>query len=456
MGPRLATLFALVVVSSSTPAASRTAPQHDRIGAGLRLLPLPPWHRRVEILADRKTLPAAFRRADYTPPRGGLVMAARLRAGLGQPGFEYYSLGSTGFRYSYPSRFFVASAIKLAATVGTLWSLHRRGLTSAAEVELRDVDGLYRGTVKHLVYDALFNSSNLGYDRLTALAGFDALNDGFLVARHGLPRAVIQVRFGGRRPAISLRRSPGFFFREGSHRGRVPERLGKGRHPQCPTLQTCVSLYELQEVLRRVMLDRELPPRERFALAPTDLAYIRHILLIARNRLQPGVSQALGAKVHIYNNVGRQPGRDLVENAFIETLDRKERYLLAVLVPFELRRDPKHMIRKRLIALARQTLRVLRRRPRGRVLQHGARAGGPLAVDLARHGDALMIGVRVDARAEQVAVSLGSRRVPCARQSARHFVCAPQRLPTEPTLLLLEARAGRRPLAYRLLRLGVR
>lgn len=380
-------------------------------------------------------------------------MAARLRRGLGQPGFEYYSLGETGFRYSYPSRFFVASAIKLAATVGTLWSLKRRGLTSAAQVELHDVDGLYRGTVKHLVYDALFNSSNLGYDRLTALAGFDALNDGFLVARHGLPRTVIQVRFGGRRPAISLRRSPGFFFREGDRRGHVPERVGKGRHPQCPTLQTCVSLSELQEVLRRVMLDRELPARERFALAQADLAYIRQILLVARNRLQPGVSQALGAQVRIYNNVGRQPGRDLVENAFIETLDGKERYLLAVLVPFELRHDPKHVIRKRLIELARQTLRVLRPRPRGRVLQHGARAGSAMAVDLARRGDSLVIGLRVDADAEQVHVSLGRRRVPCARQSARHFVCEPQALPTKPTLLLLEARAGDKALAYRLLHL---
>ena len=489
MAPRLASLYALIVVIGSlTPAEGQTAPaksrhdskthtsddghrgsltrhanatqptvtyreRRDRIGRGLRLLPLPPWHRRVEILADRRTLAKAFRRAGYTPPRGGLVMAARLRKGLRQPGFEYYSLGETGFRYSYPSRFFVASAIKLAAAVGTLWSLHRRGLTSAAKVELHDADGPYQGTVRHLVYEALIHSSNLGYDRLVALAGFDALNDGFLVARHGLPRSVIQVRFGGRHPATSLRRNPAFFYREGKLRGHVAERVGKGHHPQCAALETCVSLYELQEVLRRVMVDRQLPPKERFALATADLAAIRRWLLKARNRLQPEVSRALGGPVRIYNNVGRQPGRDLVENAFIETLDRKERYLLAVLVPFEQRHDPKHGIRKRLGELARQTLRVLRRRPRGRVLQHGARAGSGLAVDLARHGKTLAIGLRVGADAKHVSVSLSAQPVPCARQSTRHFVCEPQPLPSKPTLLLLEARNGKQVLAYRLLHL---
>jgi hypothetical protein len=456
----------------SRPTLARDLPA-DRVGAGLARHPLPPWHRRVELSTDRVSLGRYFARSRYQPPEGALVIAARVRPGAGgELAFDYISLGNTGFRFSYPKRFFVASAIKLLASTAALWSLYRdRQLSSAATVEISDVDGSFHGTIHELLRETLIKSSNLGYDRLMELAGFDAVNDGFLVAERGLPRTVIQVRFGGRRPGISLRRSPLFYYREGERKGYVPERRGLAKHPHCALLHTCVCLYEMQEVMRRVMLDAELPRRERIVLAPGDIALLQRLLLRARNRLQPGVRDALGGPTAIYNNVGRVPGRDLIENSFIVHAGRGERYLMAALIPYDVKPDPKYVVKKRLSKLGKYVLRLLRHRRRARVLQHvdpktGA-AGEPFSLALTRPREGeLALTLQTAAPIGQVVAYLNTRPLSCERAAPRRWRCDRRGLKTlrrpkagraaPQALLTVETRRAGKPVGYRLLALSSR
>ncbi len=448
---------------------SRPSLSEDQIGPRLARHQLPLWHRRVELTTDRDSLRRSFARARYHPPDGALVMAARVRVGAGgQLAFEYVSLGDTGFRYSYPKRFFVASAIKLLASTAALWSLWRdRKLSTNATVEISDVDGTFHGTISTLLWETLIKSSNLGYDRLMGLAGFDPVNDGFLIPARGLPRTVIQVRFGGKRPGRSLRRSPLFHFREGEREGRVPEREGKSRHPQCPLLRTCVCLYEMQEVMRRVMLHAELPERERIVLAPGDIGLVQRLLLRARNRLQPGVREALGGPTQIHNNVGRVPGRDLVENAFIVHPGRHERYLMAVLIPYDVRPDPNYVVKKRLSKLGKYVLRLLRRRPRGRVLQHvdpkTGGAGEPFSVALSmRRPATLQLELQVLAPITRASAWLDTEPLPCRRVAPRRWRCQSSselralRARRGPRLLTVETRRHSKPVGYRLVALSRR
>ncbi|MCA9666712.1 MAG: hypothetical protein KC503_14030, partial [Myxococcales bacterium] len=427
--------------------AATPLPTRDRAVTGYvirRLL----WHERLMIATDRRAYGRYFAAQRYEPPEDALLIGARIVPGVGQPAFVYYSLGSSGFRYSYPLKWFPASTVKLAASVGALMTLHKLGLSGAARVHFTEPGGTYTGPVEALYREALLHSNNDCYNRLMMIAGFDAINGTLLDTRWGLPYMTLQSRYGRIHPGSSLRRSPDIVYIEGKRRGTIASRYGNARFPQCASVANCVAFFELQEVLRRVVLHHELPTRERFPIATRDVDKINAILLKARNRLKPGPRHALGHQALIYNSVGRIPGRDLLENAYIVDSVDKRRYLLALLVRFEDRYDPKFLTEKKLARFGEHALRFLIAGKGGLPLQHDA---GRVVVQLTRRG---VLGLRVQAAvpgATSLEAWVGREAIAVrAVGEARFELDMPAPRPGRTTMVTLRARrAGGALHAYR-------
>jgi hypothetical protein len=305
-------------------------------GGGLKdnTLPLKHWYWQGTRAADRASLAAALAKAGYTPPAGTYLLAAEVVGGLGQPAFRYYSLGEAAFTFS-SGKYWPASTVKLTAAVGALWTLKGYGLSGAATVTFTDADGAYAGTVTSLYQQAITVSSNVAYNRLVEIAGFDPLNDTYLVPDQGLPQLVIQRRYTHPTPTADLRTSPPIAYTEGAKKGTIPKRVGKGVHPSCPNEGNCTTLFELLDVLRRVNLHGQLPAAERFPLTTQDVNKLRAAMLKAPTFLEPGASQALKNKVEIYNKSGQVYGDDRLDHGLIVCPSTGERYLIAWSMPFQ-------------------------------------------------------------------------------------------------------------------------
>jgi hypothetical protein len=128
---------------------------------------------------------------------------------------------------------------------------------------------------------------------------------------------------------MALRRSPRITFREGVRRGVIPERVGAGRHPECPAEGNCTTLYELLSVLRRVVLHRELPSEERFRIDEADAEALRRALYHSRSRLALGAEAALGP-VRVWNKTGTVPGDERLDHGLVEDVTTGRRYLVAL------------------------------------------------------------------------------------------------------------------------------
>jgi hypothetical protein len=332
------------------------------------------WHDQAVLLADRASLGAAFAAAGYSPPDGTFLLAARVVAGLGQPAFQYFSLGDSGIVFS-AGKYWPASTVKLTAAVGALRTLGSYGLTGAAQVSFSDDDGSYSGTVKNLYSAAIEVSDNVAYNRLMELAGFDTMNDTYLVAAESFPEMVLQRRYTHPLPTSDLRHSPAISYSESGKTGTIPARVGTGQHPTCPDEANCITLLELTEVLRRVVLDSELPAIDRFPLGVTDVANLQGSLLTAPTKLDPGASSALGHPVKVYNKTGDVPGDDRLDHGLIvDTVDGR-RFLFAASMPYDTTSDTQ------MSELAKRTLQALLAQPTGGLALQRA-AGVPITVQL--------------------------------------------------------------------------
>jgi len=239
--------------------------------------------------------------------------------------------------------FWPASSIKVLAALGALDFARSLGFTGAATVTFdgavgREVgasqvasDGSGGGdgeprTLRSFYEAAIRDSSNYDYDRLVLIAGVDRLNSQFLTARNGFPLTSITRPYD----ETDFDESPPMTLEEGDRVAYVPARKTRLK-PECEA-GNCSNLFELAESVRRVVLDAELPPEQRFDLDPGDIEGLRQALLEADGFFPPAVATALGDGATIYDKPGDAPDYDCLDVALIESA-AGQRYLLAATVP---------------------------------------------------------------------------------------------------------------------------
>lgn len=275
------------------------------------------------VAADPQSWPAIVRRSlddtalDGTAlelPDRANVFAARIFAG-DSPAYAFVEAGGGAFT----ENFFPASAIKVLAALGALDYLAGFGLTGDAVVD----DGY---TVRDYYDAALRWSSNEDYSALVRLAGVAWLNNRFL-PDNGFADTAIQEPYGADE---QVRWSPAMALSEQGREVDLPAREGDDDYG-CDG-GNCSNLFDLADAVRRVVLDRELPAGERFALAPADIAGLQDALLGAEGFIAPGVADVLGPDAKIYSKPGWVPGLDCVEAAVIDA-GGAGRYLVAVSAP---------------------------------------------------------------------------------------------------------------------------
>ncbi len=304
--------LAFIAGGRVTTAASRSAPAPVTPAASLGARGLP--------LSDPVSMDAALAAAGYRFPPGAGVYAAKITKEGGGLAYEDYQggVGAVG------TDFWPASSIKVLAAVGALEFVGQQGFTGAATVGF---GGGSSRTVKSIYDAAIRISSNADYDRLVEIAGVDWLNEVFLSPSRNLPTTVIQRSYtvGG-----NLRATPAMTISEGGRTVTVPARNGKV-FTECPQGQ-CSNLYEMSESVRRVVLHNEIPPAERFKLAPADVTGVTSALLGAEGWFEPAVAKVVGTSARIYGKPGEVPGRDCLDVTLIDN-GKGQRILLSATVP---------------------------------------------------------------------------------------------------------------------------
>jgi hypothetical protein len=341
----------------------------------------PRWFDLAAATADRESLAPGYERRRYQPPEGSYVLAARIVDGVEQPAFAYLSRGDDGFVNS-DQNFWPASAIKLIAAVGALTTLRSHGLTGDARLDFEDHKGRWNKRAERLYCAALTWSSNLAYDRLIRVAGFDEINRDFLTEERGFRYAAFQRAYAAGDDGPSLRESPEIEFVEGDREGVIPARTGTYEVEGCPYGDNCFSLFELLDPLSRVVLHEELPADARFEVAPIDIRRLKAFLTQSKCGFTESAEQVFGDGARIYNKRGYSPSFDMIDHALIVDEKTGRRYLLAASVRY-VDRD-KERAKAELAELGRHTLALLaRHRPDGPLLQRDA------GVAIEVHADAL-------------------------------------------------------------------
>lgn len=313
------------------------------------------WYQRAQLTADRDSLAQMYRKQRYRIPHATrtMMLATRVVRGVGQPAFQVYSLGNTGFRFSHGKRrWWPASCIKPWAVVGALMTLHAHGLNGRTRLVFRDQYGLFKGTLWNLYIDI----SNERYDRMMTIAGLDQLNSIQRRKKYGYPHLIVQRTYGAMR---SARRSPKIYYTHKGKKGVIPVRYAKRRYASCKS--NCTTLFELQDVLRRTVLHDELPANERFTIASDDARRIKRAYLKVPNKMGRAFRKVWGRRSKGYNKSGSARGWDQIENVFIEPQRSPYRYLIAGSVPWW---RPHYMATpslKKLNRLGEYTMRALDR-----------------------------------------------------------------------------------------------
>lgn len=267
---------------------------------------------------------------------GTNVLAARIFPGGEAPAYVFYDAGGGAFSEA----FYPASTIKLLAALGALDFARGLGLTGDAVV-----DGGY--SLRDIYDAALRYSSNEDYDELVRIAGLDRLNRRFL-PDHGYAATAIQQPYSDQ-----VAWSPAMVLTEGEREVVVPEREAEESDYGCDAVN-CTNLFELADAVRRVVLDAELPPSDRFDLDPSDIAGLQDALAGAEGFIAPGVAQALGPDVRIFTKPGWAPDLDCVEVALVVDPATGHRFLIALSAPDDGSCDE-------LAVVARDILRLLDR-----------------------------------------------------------------------------------------------
>jgi len=264
-------------------------------------------------------LDAGLKGLGYDVPENADVYAVRVVEGPDGRIYQQYEAGGGALA----TDFWPASSIKVLAALGALDFLKSLGFTGAATVSF---DGGPSQTVRSIYEPAIRDSSNYDYDLLVRIAGRDWLNEQFLTARNGFPVTSLSRSYSG----LEFDESPAMVVSEGSRRTSVPAR--KAQHdPECKK-GNCSNLFEMAESVRRIVLNDQLPPEQRFNLDQADLKDLAASLLAADGFFDDAVASTLGPGARIYSKPGDADGLDCLDVAFIESRAGK-RFLLAATVP---------------------------------------------------------------------------------------------------------------------------
>ncbi|MDQ6727170.1 MAG: hypothetical protein M3066_13540 [Actinomycetota bacterium] len=101
--------------------------------------------------------------------------------------------------------------------------------------------------------------------------------------------------------------------------------------PKCAP-ENCSNLLEMTESIRRVVLNDEIPPDQRFDIAPGDVAALTWALGDADGFFPEAVAASLGPGARIYDKPGDVANRDCLDVAYIVSAGGP-RFLLATTVP---------------------------------------------------------------------------------------------------------------------------
>lgn len=257
----------------------------------------------------------------YEIPENANVYAVRVMEGPEGRIYEQYQAGGGALSVD----FWPASSIKVLAALGALDFARSLGYSGSATVTFDDDGGPSR-TLRSIYEPAIRESSNYEYDLLVRIAGRDRLNEEFLTAGNGFPVTSISRSYSG----LEFDESPAMILEEGDRRTYVPVRTAEG-DPECDA-GNCSNLFEMTESVRRIVLNDQIPPEQRFDLDPADLQAMSGALLQAEGFLSGAATGALGAGARVWSKPGDADGLDCLDVAFVESKEGK-RFLVAVTVP---------------------------------------------------------------------------------------------------------------------------
>ena len=299
------------------------------------------WDKRVQGLTDRTSLEAFIRKAGYNPPDKTFVLATRVMSGVGQPAFAYFSYRNTGFVHSR-RQFWPASMVKIWAAINALIFLHKFKLNSLTHIEFKDNYGEFKGPIIKL----LRKLDNTSYDRLMRIAGRDNVNNKKHRMRYGLRHTILQIAYGkGSKltvsPKIEFRRNwrrwrkfrkelRGWRRRVFRRYGKIKERKYWRRIRSC--YGNCTTLFEMQDILRRVMLHHELPATERFELPDKEMTRLQKAIYRRRHKIWLSTGKILGWKTRAYGKSGSSSGSSQLDNVFLRS--PKGRFLVTLGTPW--------------------------------------------------------------------------------------------------------------------------
>jgi len=266
------------------------------------------------------SLDASLKALGYDIPANANVYAVRVVDRPEGRVYEQYEAGGGAMAVN----FWPASSIKVLAALGALDFLRSLGYSGAATVTFDN--GGPSQTLRSIYEPAIRDSSNYDYDLLVQIAGLDRLNGEFLSARNGFPVTAITRSYSG----LPFNESPAMIISEGDRRTYVPVRTAE-RLPECKP-GNCSNLFEMTESVRRIVLNDQLPPEQRFDLDPADLKDLSASLQEAEGFFPDAVAEVLGPGARIWSKPGDADGLDCLDVAFIESRAGR-RFLLAATVP---------------------------------------------------------------------------------------------------------------------------
>ncbi|MFA5624090.1 MAG: serine hydrolase [Bradymonadales bacterium] len=294
------------------------------------------WFKLVEEKADRDYLQNYFNIVGYKPPPNTYALIARVAKIKSTISLQYFSLGDTAFTYSMTDsgeqNYWPASTVKLLAAVAALIKAQQLGIDSEAQITFSDIDEDVSASLAELCTAAIVASSNPAYNQLMLFAGVDEANK-TIRQTLALPQTVLLRRYARKRPDDNLRYSPIINYNHENKSGQIAERYSKSEYPQCPREANCTNLVELADLMLRVVLHNELPPKYRLPLAAKDIDMLNNSLLKAPSCIKNAVRSTMGARSKIFNKGGKVIGDDRLEVAVLSAHKSKERYLIALSMP---------------------------------------------------------------------------------------------------------------------------